>query len=126
MNRNIVFLSLVIFVSLTACNKTDIGFQDNLSKTEISEGNQTATIGAYGRVTACYNGSVLPNTAVSVKGRAWHGTMTDHQGNYLLDLPLPSDTILVFSHLGYKTQEVKVPTSIAYALINVCMAPDSD
>lgn len=48
----------------------------------------------------------LPGANVSVKGTS-NGTTTDFDGNYTLN-NVPEDAILVFSFVGYKTQEIGV------------------
>lgn len=48
----------------------------------------------------------LPGANVTVKGTS-NGTTTDFDGNYTLN-NVPEDAILVFSFVGYKTQEIGV------------------
>lgn len=50
-------------------------------------------------------GTLLPSVNVFVKGTT-HGTATDFDGNYVIDVP--EDAILVFSYIGFQTQEIKV------------------
>lgn len=50
-------------------------------------------------------GTLLPSVNVFVKGTS-HGTATDFDGNYVIDVP--EDAILVFSYIGFQTQEIKV------------------
>lgn len=52
------------------------------------------------------NGDGLPGAGVLVKGSG-NGTVSDLDGNYKLDVP-SSESILVISFVGYKTQEVVV------------------
>ncbi len=51
-------------------------------------------------------GGPLPGVTVLVKGTA-KGTSTDFDGNYTLN-DVPSSATLVFSYVGYKTQEIAV------------------
>ncbi|MEQ6119944.1 TonB-dependent receptor [Reichenbachiella sp. MALMAid0571] len=51
------------------------------------------------------NGEGLPGASVVVKGTT-NGTTSDLDGNYIIQLP--EGTNLVFSFVGYKTQEVEV------------------
>lgn len=64
---------------------------------------QTRTL--TGKVTGADDGSALPGVNVSVKGTST-GTITDIDGNYKVDV---SDAdVLVFSYIGYATQEATV------------------
>ncbi|WP_338875084.1 TonB-dependent receptor [Spirosoma sp. SC4-14] len=72
-----------------------------------------------GRVTSSDDGSPLPGVTVQVKG-ANRGTNTDAQGNYRLTAPASAQ--LVFSFIGYTTQEVPVNNRSA---INVSLSGDS-
>ncbi|MFC5411158.1 SusC/RagA family TonB-linked outer membrane protein [Larkinella bovis] len=59
-----------------------------------------------GRVTAEENGEGLPGVSVALKNTT-RGTTTDASGNYTLSVPNEGGT-LVFSFIGYVTQEVPV------------------
>ena len=58
-----------------------------------------------GRITAAEDGSGLPGVNVVLKGTAT-GTVTDVDGNFKISVT--SDATLVFSFIGYQTQEVLV------------------
>jgi TonB-linked SusC/RagA family outer membrane protein len=72
-----------------------------------------------GRVTSSDDGSPLPGVTVQVKG-ANRGTNTDAQGNYRLSVPASGQ--LVFSFIGYTTQEVPVNNR---STVNVNLVGDS-
>ncbi len=72
-----------------------------------------------GRVTAQEDGSALPGVSVVVKGTTT-GTATDGSGNYSLSVP-GNETTLVYSFIGYVSQEVIVGTRTS---VDVVMAPD--
>lgn len=59
-----------------------------------------------GKVTSSEDGSGLPGVSVLVKG-SQQGTITDAEGNYSIGVPNNS-AILVFSFIGYTSQEVVV------------------
>ncbi|MDJ1473203.1 SusC/RagA family TonB-linked outer membrane protein [Xanthocytophaga flava] len=59
-----------------------------------------------GKVTDAADGSGLPGVSVSVKGTTT-GTTTDASGSYSLSIP-SDNTTLVFSFVGYITQEIAV------------------
>ena len=61
-------------------------------------------------------GEVLPGVSVKVKGSSL-GTQTDASGNF--SLTVPDNAILVFSYVGYVSQEVSVSgrTSITVSLV---------
>ncbi|MFT4155981.1 SusC/RagA family TonB-linked outer membrane protein [Parafilimonas sp.] len=58
----------------------------------------------------------IPNISILVRGST-NGTTTDENGNYLIKVP-DSNAVLVFSSIGYETQEIKVG---AQATINVTL-----
>src|SRR5215213_7413000 len=66
---------------------------------------QAQAVKVAGRVTDGPDGSGLPGVNVSVKGTQI-GTISDADGQYSLDAE--SNATLVFSFIGYTTQEVNV------------------
>ena len=60
-----------------------------------------------GKVTDKINGQSLPGVSILIKGTN-SGTITNVDGGYKLSLPDNSDATLVFSFIGYVSQEVKV------------------
>jgi TonB-linked SusC/RagA family outer membrane protein len=60
-----------------------------------------------GRVTDSANGTALPGVSVLIKGTST-GSTTDTDGRYSLNVPDPSNSVLVFSFIGFATQEVSV------------------
>ena len=72
-----------------------------------------------GTVTGNPDLEVLIGASISVKGTTI-GTVTDIDGKY--SLSVPSDAILVFSYLGYETEEVAVRNR---SLINVSLKASS-
>jgi TonB-dependent starch-binding outer membrane protein SusC len=71
-----------------------------------------------GKVTAQEDNSPLPGVNITVKGTTT-GTVTDASGSY--SLSVPNNTTLVFSFIGYTTQEVAVGTRSS---VDVALAPD--
>lgn len=59
-----------------------------------------------GRVTSAEDGSAAPGVNVIVKGTT-QGTATNASGDFSIGVP-NSESVLVFSFIGFKTQEVKV------------------
>lgn len=53
------------------------------------------------------DGNSLPGVAVTVKNTT-QGTITDASGNYSLSIPGNDDIMLVFSYVGYQSQEIQV------------------
>jgi Ca-activated chloride channel family protein len=72
-----------------------------------------------GTVTSVEDGSALPGVNVLLKGTRT-GSVTDAKGNYSIQIPSGSGT-LVFSFMGFKTQEVKIGNG---NVINVAMSLD--
>lgn len=62
-----------------------------------------------GKVTSADDGSSLPGVNVVLKGTTT-GSVTDAQGNYLIHVPAKGGT-LVFSFIGFTTQEVAIGIS---------------
>ena len=62
-----------------------------------------------GRVTSMQNGSGLPNVSVVVKGST-KGTVTDKDGRYNITTQ-PNAAMLVFSFVGYASQEAEITVS---------------
>ena len=96
-----------------------IGRQIILSKTktELRElnrlqggfyGPQTADRNLRGTITDGENGTALAGVSIVVK-RSNRGVTTDAQGNYQLSVP-EGDVTLVFSFIGYASQEVRLGT----------------
>jgi TonB-linked SusC/RagA family outer membrane protein len=71
-----------------------------------------------GKVTSAEDNTGLPGVNVLVKGTA-NGTTTDANGFY--SLSVPAQATVVFSYIGYVTQEIPVA---AQTTINVLLSPD--
>jgi hypothetical protein len=63
------------------------------------------------------NNQPLPGVNIVVKGTT-AGTITDYNGNFILDAPVNSQTLVV-SYIGYETIEVPVSSSV----VNITMEP---
>jgi TonB-linked SusC/RagA family outer membrane protein len=68
--------------------------------------NLYAQISVSGKVTSGSDGTPLPGVNILVKGTT-SGTITDAEGNYTVDVPT-GDGVLIFSFVGYVTQEVPI------------------
>ena len=74
-----------------------------------------------GKVIAADNDETLPGVNVVVKGTTI-GTVTDIDGNYQIQVPgADADAILVFSSVGYNTEEITVGNQ---STINLTLFPD--
>lgn len=80
---------------------------------------QAQTVQITGTVTSAEDGLTVPGASVVVKGTTI-GTVTDFEGNYTLSVPSGATT-LVFSYVGYVTQEVMIE---GRTVINVAMSVD--
>ena len=69
-----------------------------------------------GKVTAMMDGEGLPGVNVVLKGTS-KGTITDINGEYTLEIE-GNDAVLVFSYVGYVTEEVEVGNK---SVVNVAM-----
>ena len=72
-----------------------------------------------GKVTSKEEGGALPGVSVLVKGTTV-GTITNTDGNYQLNVP--DNATLVFSFIGFTSQEVAVGNRTA---VDVAMLPDA-
>ena len=72
-----------------------------------------------GKVLSKTEGTALPGVSVLVKGSS-NGTITDTEGNYQLNVP--NSATLVFSFIGFTTQEVAVGNR---SVVDVNMATDA-
>ena len=91
-----------------------------LTATCLSSIAQTRTIS--GTVTSAEDGEPLIGATVMVKGKASLGTATDIDGKYTLS-NVPDKATLVFSYVGYQTQEKAIGTNVT---LDVVLQPSSD
>ncbi len=89
-----------------------------LSKSDIKALMQQQQITVTGKVTDSQTGEPIAGVNVVVKGTTT-GTMTDASGSYLLNVPDRNAT-LVFSFVGYTTQEIPLAgrTSLNVSLVS--------
>src|SRR5690606_37503545 len=89
-----------------------IGLQPNFSfaissiATTTNESSRGQTTEIRGTVRDS-TGATLPGVSITVKNQNSIGTTTDLNGKYILDVPSP-DVTLVFSIVGYESQEIPV------------------
>ncbi|QCR24861.1 hypothetical protein C1N53_03225 [Pontibacter sp. SGAir0037] len=89
-----------------------------LSAFENKQPEQERTIN--GTVTDAQDGQPLPGVAVKLKGKA-RGAVTNAKGEYSIQVPEGKE-VLVFSFIGYVTQEVKIGRKV---VINVKLLTDA-
>lgn len=94
--------------------------QENLTA-EASAGKEAVDRTIKGNVTD-EGGAGLPGVSVVLKGTQ-RGTSTGASGEFSLEIPDGGQPVLVFSFVGYKSQEVTVGNQSA---VNVTMAPDEN
>ncbi|MFA4864738.1 MAG: carboxypeptidase-like regulatory domain-containing protein, partial [Bacteroidales bacterium] len=82
-------------------------------------GQAWAQISVTGKVTGEDDNQGLPGVNITVKGTTL-GSVTDAGGNYRITINSP-DNIMVFSYMGYLSQETKVGNR---AVINIVMKQD--
>ncbi len=75
-----------------------------------------------GKVISGEDDSPLPGVNVVVKGNARTGTITDINGEFRLEVPGTAST-LVFSYIGFKTQEVQINNRTT---VNVVLVSDDE
>lgn len=106
-----MIVQCVVFASVFASGAENIHV--NRSVTALQEVTVT------GRVTSSEDWATLPGVNVLVKGTS-RGTTTDADGKYTIQVS-DADAVLVFSFIGYASQEVAVA---ARSVIDVAMATD--
>ncbi len=79
-----------------------------------------ADISVSGKIIASDNGETLPGVSVLVKGTS-QGTTTDQAGEFTVSVPDQS-SVLVFSFVGYVSQEVTVGSKTR---LNLSLEPDT-
>src|SRR5882672_10787873 len=67
------------------------------------------------------NGAAVPGVNVLIKGTS-NGTSTDGDGKFTMTLPDGGSTVLVFSFIGYASQEIEVGNKSA---IDVVLTEDA-
>ncbi len=73
-----------------------------------------------GKVTSVEDDSPTPGVNVVIKGTST-GAITDIDGNYELSVPEGQDATLVFSSVGYNTEEIEVANA---RVVDIAMAAD--
>ena len=110
-------------VILTRVGDGETGTQslpnDPRKTVETNESQQSQEVSISGRVIA-ENGEGLPGVNIQIKATT-RGTTTDANGEYKLTVPGEPGTTLVFSFIGYVSQEVAVNNQ---PVINVTLVAD--
>lgn len=108
------FASLFCVIGLLLCGSPSHLHAATTTNTDIEQ-NKTIT----GSVVSAEDNMGIPGVNVLVKGTTT-GAVTDFDGNYSISVP-SNDSILVFSYLGFITQEVTVGANTS---INITMETD--
>jgi hypothetical protein len=93
--------------------------QENLTEPALTQAAVDRTVKG---IVADEAGAALPGVSVVLKGTQ-RGTSTGASGDFSLDIPDGGQPVLVFSFVGYKSQEVAVGNQSA---LNVKLAPDEN
>lgn len=109
-----LFVSLFWIIGFLLSGSTAHLHAATITNTEIEQ-NKTVT----GSVVGSEDNMGIPGVNVIVKGTST-GAVTDFDGNYSINVP-SNGAVLVFSYLGYVTQEVTVGSNTT---INVAMKSD--
>lgn len=109
-NKRKVLFYLILSVSFLFINgKTLAGLVVGINPAD------QGTIRVTGTVTSATDGTPLPGLSIVVQGTS-QGTVTGSDGNYAINAP--EDGILIFSFVGFRTQEIAVQ---GRSVINVSM-----
>ncbi len=93
----------------------DRALKNNVARIEVVQDDIDVT----GKVTSTEDGEGLPGVNVIVKGTT-QGTVTDVNGDYKINVP-STESVLVFSSVGYITQEVPIGSKTT---IDLTLSPD--
>jgi TonB-linked SusC/RagA family outer membrane protein len=74
-----------------------------------------------GRVISSDDGAPMPYVNIQIKGQQGKGSFTDNNGKYVVE-KVPANAVLVFSFIGFITQEVPVGNK---TVIDVSLQPDA-
>ena len=86
----------------------------------ISSYANAADITITGKVSDAEKGEALPGVSITIKGTS-RGATTDGKGDYSIKVP-NKNAVLVFSFLGYESQEIEVGNQ---TIISVNMTADA-
>lgn len=86
-------------------------------KVDASPAYDSKAFGVSGKVTEKTTGGGIPGVNILLKG-ANIGTVTDEHGGFRIEVP-STDGVLVFSYIGYVTQEVPIANQ---SVVNVVLA----
>lgn len=98
-NFNKAYLLCILFPFLF------LGWNQNISAENRATFADQIAITITGTVTSAEDGTTLPGVTIQVKGTN-QGTVTDMDGRY--ELEAESDAVLLFSYIGFATQEIEV------------------
>src|SRR5690554_4479686 len=96
------------------------GYVLSLSENTETQIHSAVAINVSGRITSPTDQGGIPGVNIIIKGTL-SGTVSDLEGNYTIDVP-NEDDVLVFSSIGYVTQEIPVN---GRTLINVTLLEDT-
>jgi TonB-linked SusC/RagA family outer membrane protein len=113
-----IFLYLNLTIILVLSLTTDLAVAGSIGGISILDNLQKITV--KGKVTDVTSREALPGVNIVVKGTTL-GVMTDVTGNYTLEVPDASAT-LVYSFIGYVTQEIVLA---GRSTLDVAMAYES-
>ena len=103
--RNLRMFVLVIIFGTSNLFATPVGSEDEKIN---GSGDLQQTV-ITGTVKDAETSDVMPGVNILVKGTTI-GILTDAGGRYSLSVPNPRNAVLVFSFIGYRTQEVPIGT----------------
>lgn len=113
-SRKILVFMAIVFI----CNFNSVSIaSDNLSLHNVDVTRQTNQIS--GKIID-ESGEGLAGVTIAIKGGST-GTISDFEGNYTLN-SVPSNATLIFSYLGYQSQEIPVN---GRTIINVTLGEDT-
>ena len=129
-NLNIPFDTRSVKATLNLILKTN-----GLTFTEVNNKILIAKIESYGipaeladvKVTGVVlddEGKPLPGVTIMIKGDRSSSAATDLNGHFNITIPSDGNQVLVFSYIGFKTQEVAVGTSTSL-MVTMVAAPGS-
>ncbi|RPD39475.1 SusC/RagA family TonB-linked outer membrane protein [Chitinophaga barathri] len=114
--RKITLACMALLLLGSGTGRANAAFKLPPATATVSSADQRVT----GRVTNGATGEGLPGVSVVIKGTQT-GTLTDATGNFAMNIPDES-TVLVFSYIGFLSQEIKPGKT---ATLNVQLVTDA-
>lgn len=115
---------MVAFIALNSNYVSGIAKTENFFSNVSTEHTSVSQVSVVSGIVNDANGPLI-GVSIHVKDNPQIGTITDMTGKFILN-EVPSDAVLIFSYIGYISEEVAVNKVPDVTNINVLMKEDSE